>query len=234
MFSCCAIALAYITQNPAVCYASMSLPVQQFVLHIPRLHHIVRGMMLIGLKVWKSPLFYPRGSLSLKCTHTITYTCASRNQHQETQYSMKSWFWRQCSVCDQKIQNVPKWITVYTVVKYVTLFHCFRFSVDTKWLFTCCRKHKLCTSEKRDVQCVLHALHSFFLTIYYSVGGKQDVFSISPLPPPHLTPCHMTLKWHHSGFSTNYYLMRDKRDRTKLISQTSRHTSLKEHYAPAV
>jgi len=49
--------LAYITQKSAVCYVSMSLPVQQFVLHIPRHHHIVRGMMLIGLKVWKSPLF---------------------------------------------------------------------------------------------------------------------------------------------------------------------------------
>lgn len=59
MFSCCAIVLAYITQKSAVCYASVSLPVQQFVLHIPRHHHIVRGIMLIGLKVWKSPLYSP-------------------------------------------------------------------------------------------------------------------------------------------------------------------------------
>ena len=35
----------------------MSLPVQQFLLHIPRHHHIVKGMIFIGLKVWKSPLF---------------------------------------------------------------------------------------------------------------------------------------------------------------------------------
>lgn len=41
MFSCCA--TAYITQKPAVCFVSMSLPVQQFVLHIPRLHYIFRG-----------------------------------------------------------------------------------------------------------------------------------------------------------------------------------------------
>lgn len=68
-YSCCATVLAYITRRPAVCYASMSLPVQQLVLHIPRFHHTVRGVMLIGLKVWKSPLSYPL-ALSLKCTHT--------------------------------------------------------------------------------------------------------------------------------------------------------------------
>lgn len=69
MFSCSAIVLAYITQKPAVCFVAMSLPVQQFVLHIPRHHHIVRGMMLIGLKVWKSPLFYPWGSLPKMYMH---------------------------------------------------------------------------------------------------------------------------------------------------------------------
>ncbi len=70
MFFCCAVVLAYITQKPAVCYVPMSLPVQQFVLHIPRHHHIVRGMMLIGLNVWKSPLYHPWGSLPQMYTHT--------------------------------------------------------------------------------------------------------------------------------------------------------------------
>ena len=82
MLSCCAIVLAYITQKPAVCYASMSLPVQQFVLHIPRHHHIVRGMMLIGLKVWKSPLFRPGGSLAKM--YTRIHLCLEESASADT------------------------------------------------------------------------------------------------------------------------------------------------------
>lgn len=102
MLPCCAIVLAYITQKPAVCYASMSLPVQQFVLHIPRHHHIVRGMMLIGLKVWKSPLFNHWDSLSK--THTFIYTCAWKNQHQQKHHT----HWN----CGLSGKKVLKWLTV--------------------------------------------------------------------------------------------------------------------------
>lgn len=125
MLSCCAKVAAYITQKPSVCYASMSLPVQQFVLHIPRHHHIVRGMMLIGLKVWKSPLFSHRDSLSK--THTFIYTCAWKNQHQQKHQT----HWN----CGFSEKEVIKCLTVchhsYNTIQY----HCLTVILSLCWPF---------------------------------------------------------------------------------------------------
>lgn len=197
MFSCCSIVLAYITQKPAVCCVSMSLPVQQFVLHIPRHHHIVRGMMLIGLKVWKSPLFYPWGSLPKM--HTHIHLCPEESASADTRpheilvlgvmFSMLHKIQSPKVPCSHYRATVHDFLTVSGSV------WCFY-----KWLFTCCSNHSLnrsceCLRTGKYYLCYM-LFNCYYLFSYFSFSCKQDVLSSPPPNPPAptpSTPCHMTL-----------------------------------------
>lgn len=245
MFSCCAMVLAYVTQKPAVCYVSMSLPVQQFVLHIPRHHRIVRGMMLIGLKVWKSPLFYPWGSLSKTHTFMYTCTCAWRKQHQQTHDPMKSWSGKKrkqspkvpySCCCSHHTANVYHFLTASC-----SAWHRY------KWLFTCCSNHLLNISCdcRQTGKCYLCDM---FLNYYCPPTKKINKKVIHLVVnrmccqcPPWLHPNQPKVIWLPVTQFRIFYKLKTQlhwiipqKDRTNLISQTSRHAGLTEHCAPAV